>query len=151
MFAQIAIASQASDWILALVLGIPLFCIGAVPIIGLAVILRRYFKTLSSAWRLAISHASIVLLCVALYPTDIFCPPGMYDDIYFSLMFVPGLHIYFPAARLAGAFWPKLQTIMSFHAASILCIVFIPGIICLFVGSFQWYLIGRFYQRHHDA
>lgn len=121
-----------------------------VVVIWLASLVRRYvLRTVSLAGALAISHAAIVLGCMALYPTDIFCPPGPYDDVYYSYMFVPGLHIAWLGENVAFAFWPKLQTMMSFHAASLLCIVVIPGFVCLVLGTLQWYLIGLLWRWKH--
>ncbi len=127
-------------------LGVVLFLIGAIPVVGLGTILRRSVG-LSWAWSLAISHAAIVLACVALYPTGIFFPDIPFDDLYMSYFFVPGLHIYYPATALANGCWDWLRTFLTGPQTSVCCLVFLPGFIGLLAGTIQWFLLGWAYQQ----
>lgn len=80
---------------------------------------------------------------MALYPTEIFVPAIPYDDVYLIYLLFPGFHIYIIAGQLSNQLFPWLLTKMSSHAASVLCIVFIPGIIGIILGGLQWYFIGK--------
>ena len=95
----------------------------------------------------SLSHSILVLLCIAVYPTGIFFPDIPFDDVYISYLIVPGLHIYWLATLALPLVDPYLMTTFSFHTASLISIVFIPGLVCLFLGGIQWYFIGAFWQR----
>jgi hypothetical protein len=57
-------------------------------VVCLAALIRRYvFRAISLAGALAISNAAIVLVCMALYPTDIFCHPVL-TTMFTSLTFL---------------------------------------------------------------
>jgi hypothetical protein len=126
-----------------------IFVVAQAIIVWLAsLVRRRVFRDISLAGALAISHAAIVLGCAALYPTGFFTPLGA-DDIYGSYLFVPGAHILWLGQKVALALWPKLQTMMSYHSASLICIVAIPGVVCLVLGTLQWYLIGLLWRSKY--
>ncbi len=80
---------------------------------------------------------------MALYPTDIFISDAPFDDVYTIYVFVPGIHIYLVGGQLSLQLFPWLLTKMSHYAASVLCIVFIPGVIGIIIGGFQWFIIGK--------
>jgi hypothetical protein len=121
--------------------------IGATLVICFGLLLRRWvLHRVSLAAALAISHAVIVATFMALYRVPFFWP-GPDGDVYIPFMLVPGIHIYFPACWLGRhvdlAFRSGLLERMSFHSASVLVLLIIPGIVCFLVGTLQWYLLGR--------
>ena len=140
--------SPNSAWLVVLVIAPLLFFIGSVPIIISALVISNWFKRVPCRWALALAHAVIVVLCMAMYKTDIFCPPGPFDDVYASYLFVPGIHIYWLIqAFLSAPFWQRWLHGLPFHTASLLEIVFIPGVVGALVGSVQWYLLGSLLER----
>jgi hypothetical protein len=133
---------------LAITISLVLILVGALIVIGGAMFLRRYlFRGISLRLALVFSQSALIVLCIVLYPTDVFCPPGPFDDVYASYMVIPGIHIYLPAAHAAVWLQPHLMKAFSFHTASLLIIIFIPGFICLILGAVQWFLIGTLWQR----
>ncbi len=124
-----------------------LVLLGGLAVIGFAAFLRRYLPRLSLPVSFSLSHSVLVLLCIGLYPTDIFFPSIPFDDVYISYLIIPGLHIYWLATQVLPLVDPYLMTKFSFHTASLISIVFIPGLICLFLGGIQWYFIGGLWQR----
>ena len=128
-----------------------LFLIGAAPIVGFGLLLhrRKFVSRLSFPWVLAALHTAILSVCVALYPTGIFLPDSpFYDDVYIAYLFFPGIFVYCISGAAAVLLSPWLQTVMSYHAASLMCIVFIPGIVGLVLGAAQWYFIGCLMDRY---
>jgi hypothetical protein len=121
---------------------------GAIPVIYLGLMLRWYvIRRASLAAALAVSHAIITAIDIALYLTPIFWSNiHGFDDIYWIFMFIPGVHIYQLGRLIAYSIAPHLDATMSYHSASIMILVIIPGIICLLLGTLQWYLIGRVCQ-----
>jgi hypothetical protein len=105
--------------------------------------LINLFRRLSLPIKLVVVHTFIILVAMALYPTDIFIPDAPYDDIYTIYVFVPGIHIYMIGVKLSHQLFPWLLTKMSHYSASVLCIVFIPGVIGIIVGGLQWFVIGK--------
>ena len=101
------------------------------------------FRRLTLPVKLVVIHTLIILVAMALYPTDIFIPNAPYDDVYSIYVFVPGIHIYMIGVQLSHQLFPWLLTKMSHYAASVFCIVFIPGVVGILVGGLQWYLIGK--------
>lgn len=135
------------------ILGSTLFAlIGAVIVVGFGVILRRrLLRRASLPSALATSHATIVVISIALYPIRVLCASAPFDDVYLPFMLVPGIHIYWLGYWLGRcidlAFHSQLLAMLSFHSVSVLVLVVIPGIICLLVGTLQWYLLGHLWQR----
>lgn len=102
-----------------------------------------WFRRLSLPGRLAAIHASIIAAAMALFPAGLFIPAAPYDDVYLIYIFVPGIHIFWIGIYLSHSLFPWLRAIMSPSAASILCIIFIPGLVGIIVGGLQWYFIGK--------
>jgi hypothetical protein len=102
------------------------------------------FRRLSPPGKLVVVHTLIILAAMALYPTEIFIPAPPFDDIYSIYFLVPGLHIMLIGMQVSHLLFPWLLTLMSHYAASILCIVFIPGVVGIILGGVQWYFIGKF-------
>jgi hypothetical protein len=123
--------------------------IGAIPVIFFGQVLRRWvLRRVSLAASLAVSHAVIVAVSIAFYPIPIFWGKSPeFDDVYWIFLFVPGMHIYQLGRYIAYAIAHSLEAIMSFHLASLFVLVIIPGIVCLLIGTLQWYLLGRLWQR----
>ena len=101
------------------------------------------FGALSLPARLASIHTLIILAAMALYPTGIFISEPPYDNVYTIYVLVPGIHIFMLGLQLSHLLSPWLLMLMSRHAASILCVVFIPGAVGIIVGGLQWYFIGK--------
>ena len=101
------------------------------------------FRRLSLPVKLVVIHTLIISVAMALYPTDIFIPDAPYDDVYIIYMLVPGFHIYMIVVQLSHQLFPWLLTKMSHYTASVLCIVFIPGVVGIIIGGLQWYIIGK--------
>ncbi|HEX8248059.1 MAG TPA: hypothetical protein VF599_07800 [Pyrinomonadaceae bacterium] len=101
------------------------------------------FRALSLPARLAVIHGLIISAAMALYPTGVFIPGMPYDDVYIIYVLVPGIHILMIAMLLSHQLFPWLLMIMSPRAASVLCVVFIPGLVGIIVGGLQWYFIGK--------
>jgi len=118
-------------------------------VIGCGFLLRRILsRRLSLATALAISCAAIVTVSTALYPTPIFWANAHgFDDVYWIFILVPGVHIYQLGRLIGFAVAPSLEPVTSFHTASIFALVIIPGVIGVLLGSLQWYLIGRLWQK----
>jgi hypothetical protein len=141
--------------LLGIIIGTILFLLVIAPaqlgLILFAALIRRYvLRGASLPGALAMAHAVIVLCCLALHPTGIFSPSvPIDDDVYIPYLFVPGMHIAWIGGNVANVFGPKLQTMMSYHAAWMVCIVFIPGIVCLLLGTLQWYGIGMLWRWRH--
>ena len=137
------------DFIEVMGMTILLFLIGATPIIIGGILVRRSRPSLRVPfpWLLVIIHTVILGVCIALYPTGAFFADIPYDDGYIAYLFVPGPYVYWLGVQAAHLLWPWLQTEMSFHAASIVCIVYIPGLVGLLVGTVQWYVIGYLMQK----
>jgi hypothetical protein len=123
--------------------------VGGLPIIVMARFLRRrrFAKHLSFPVALVMVHSAVILFCIALYPTDIFVPDIPFDDVYIPFLFFPGILVYWIGQQAADLVWPWLQGEMSFHSASIMCIIFIPGLVGLVFGGVQWYFIGLLIKR----
>lgn len=126
--------------------------IGAIPVIGLGLALRRWIlRRASLPVALAVSHALIVIVSIALYRVDIFWAGPPVDDVYVPFAFVPGFPVHLLGYMLGGwvdhAFRSDLLTMMSFNTFSILTLVIIPGVVCLLLGTLQWYLLGRLWLR----
>lgn len=127
--------------------------IGALPIIYLAVLLRRRILPKSSLpVALAASHAIIVIVSIALYWVPIFWERPPFDDMYVPFILVPGAHIYFfghwLGFHLTDASRPQLLSMMSSYDLSVLALVIIPGAVCLLLGTLQWYLLGHFWNAY---
>src|ERR1039457_636181 len=107
--------------------------IGAIPVIGCGVLLREVFShRLSLASALAISCAVIVTISTALYPIPIFwANVHGFDDVYWIFIWVPGVHIYQLGRLIGFAVAPSLETVTSFHTASVFALVIIPGVVCV--------------------
>jgi hypothetical protein len=101
------------------------------------------FRRLSLPGRLAAIHTSIILAAMALYPTDLFIPDAPYDNVYIIYLLVPGIHIFMLGMQLSIMLFPWLSALMPHHAASVLCVVFIPGAVGIIFGGLQWYFIGE--------
>ncbi len=101
------------------------------------------FRRLTLPVKLVVVHTFIILVSMALYPTGIFIPSIPYDNVYMIYYLVPGIHIYMIGVQISHQLFPWLLTKMSQHSASVLCIVFIPGVVGIFVGGLQWYFIGK--------
>jgi hypothetical protein len=102
------------------------------------------FRRLSLPGRLAAIHTLIILAAMALYPAGLFIPDPPYDDVYLIYVVVPGIHILWIGMYLSHSLFPLLSTLpVSRRAASILCVVFIPGLVGIVVGGLQWYFIGK--------
>jgi hypothetical protein len=118
--------------------------LGAAVICGLAYFLRRRFSDLTLPLALVISHSALLLLCVALYPTGIFTADIPFDDLYFAYFLFPGTHIDFAVGKfIIEPLTPVAFRLMSPRLASLVGIVFLPGLLGLFLGGLQWYFIGR--------
>jgi hypothetical protein len=96
--------------------------IGAIPVIGCGFLLRKVFsRRLTLAAALAISCAVIVTISTALYPTPIFwANVPEFDDVYSIFILVPGVLIYQLGRLIGFAVAPSLETVTSFHTASVL-------------------------------
>ena len=101
------------------------------------------FRRLSLPGKLVVVHTSIITAAVALYPTELFIPGAPFDDVYIIYLLVPGIHIYMIAMQLSVVLFPWLLLLTTRHAASVLCIVFIPGAVGIIAGGLQWYFIGK--------
>jgi hypothetical protein len=91
-------------------------------VIGCGFLLRKVFsRRLTLAAALAISCAVIVTISTALYPTPIFwANVPEFDDVYSIFILVPGVHIYQLGRLIGFAVAPSLETVTSFHTASVL-------------------------------
>jgi hypothetical protein len=68
--------------------------------------------------------------------------------VYVPYLLVPGIHIYQPANALFGrAVFPWLLGRMESFPASVISVVVGPGLVGLFVGGVQWYLLGAAWER----
>ncbi len=105
--------------------------------------LVNWFWRLSLPIKLVVIHTTIIFVAIALYPTGIFIPKTPYDDVYIIYLLVPGIHIFMIGVTLSQQLWPWLLTKMSHYTASVICIVFIPGIVGIIVGGLQWFVIGK--------
>lgn len=101
------------------------------------------FRRLSLPAKLVAIHTLIILAAMALYPTHLFVPGAPYDDVYLIYVLVPGIHILMIGMHLSWLLFPWLLQLMPPHAASILCVVFIPGSVGIGAGALQWYFIGK--------
>ncbi|HEX8369244.1 MAG TPA: hypothetical protein VF604_11940 [Pyrinomonadaceae bacterium] len=101
------------------------------------------FGGLSLPAKLAAIHTLIISASMALYPTGIFIPGMPYDDVYIIYLLAPGIHIFMIAMLLSHQLFPWLLMIMSPRAASVLGVVFIPGLVGIIIGGWQWYFIGK--------
>lgn len=103
-----------------------------------------WFSRLSLPGRLAAIHTLIVTAAMALYPTGLFIADAPYDDVYLIYVLVPGIHILVIGMQVSQQLFPLLSALLlSRRAASILCIVFIPGLVGIIIGGLQWYFIGK--------
>jgi len=135
--------------ILGIGISVLLFSIGATAVIAGALLLLRFepLRRVSFPWLLVIVHSAILMVCMALYPTEVFSPDIPFDDVYTAYYFVPGPCIYLLGFRVAHLLWPWIQTVLSYHTGSIVCMVLIPGVVGLLGGAAQWYVIGWLLQR----
>jgi len=132
--------------ILGLGLSLLAFAFYAAALIGAGLLLQKqgWLKGWSLPWILVAMHGVILVALMALYPFLISERPA--DYLYGPYMFVLGLHLLVPGDMLAQALFPRLLKSVSYHRASILCIVFVPGIVGLVSGALQWYWVGRWIQ-----
>ncbi|MEI8289603.1 MAG: hypothetical protein WCH99_09020 [Verrucomicrobiota bacterium] len=115
--------------------------IGGVFVVGFGLMLRRWIlRRASLPVLLAVSHAVIVVTSITLYPTYIFCVAPPFDDMYWAFMLVPGIHIYWLGYWLGGC-------VDHYLHSSLIVLLIIPGIVCLILGTLQWYLLGHLWQR----
>lgn len=105
--------------------------------------LKVYLRQIFLPTKLAGIHTLIILISMALFPTYVFTPDPPFDDVYIIYVLVPGLHIYMIGVQLSHQLFPWLLTKMSHYAASLICIVFIPGVVGIIIGGLQWYIIGK--------
>lgn len=101
------------------------------------------FRRSSLPVKLVVIHTLIIVAAMALYPTGIFISQPPFDDVYIIYVIAPGIHIYMLGLALSAYLFPLFSTVMSRYAASVLCIVFIPGLTGIIVGGLQWYFIGK--------
>jgi hypothetical protein len=130
------------------------FGAAGVVLLALGLHLIPRYRNRSSGALLAASHTLIVLLFLLLAPLCIAAEWGSpYGDIYGPYLLVPGIHIYHPAGLLFGeVVFPWLLGYMKSFPASVICVVVGPGLIALFVGGLQWYILGAIWDRwHHSA
>ncbi|HEX9959643.1 MAG TPA: hypothetical protein VGB00_01760 [Pyrinomonadaceae bacterium] len=101
------------------------------------------FGRLSLPAKLVVIHTLIISAAMASSPAAIFIPAAPYDDVYIIYMLVPGIHIFMIGIQISLQLFPWLSAIMSPRAASVLCVVFIPGLVGIILGGLQWYFIGK--------
>jgi hypothetical protein len=121
--------------------------VGGALVWGLACMFRWRFPRMALPIAFASSHTALLLLAVALFPTDIFIPNIPFDDLYTAYFFIPGTHIWLIGQSISNASLSFLFARMSSHWASITGIVFIPGFVGMVLGGLQWYAMGNVVQR----
>ena len=93
-------------------------------------------------------HLLVILLWLVLYPSGMFDAETPYDDVYFPYILYPGTFSYLYIGRAVNyVFWPGLTQWFSYHMASVLCIIILPGLLCGFLGIPIWYGIGCLVQQ----
>lgn len=127
-------------------LTVPPFVGGAL-VWGLARVFRWRFPRMALPSAFASSHTALLLLAVALFPTDIFIPNIPFDDLYTAYFFIPGTHIFLIGLWISNASNSFPFAHMSFQWASMTGIVFIPGFVGMVLGGLQWYAIGNVVQH----
>jgi hypothetical protein len=114
---------------------------------GLAYMFRWRFPRMALPIAFASSHTALLLLAVALFPTEIFIPNIPFDDLYTAYFCIPGTHILLIGLSISKASSSFLFAHLPSHWASITGIVFVPGIVGMVLGGLQWYAMGNVVQH----
>lgn len=127
---------------------LPMAVVGAVMVISLAQLLRRSPRLARrpTGLLLAVSHTLIMcgwLVYSPFYIAAELAVESPYGDMFVPYLMVPGVHIYYPASEwLARVIFPWLLRYLESFPASVICVIIVPGLVGLVVGSLQWYGIG---------
>ena len=119
----------------------------AAGVVAAAIGLRRLNRRLSMSTILIAVHGVTVLATVV--PSFFGMGGGEFpfDDIYIPYFVYPGPMLAYVNSQISHLFWPWLQTAAGYHEGSYLCIVAIPALLNILLGSLFWMLAGRLFER----
>ncbi len=95
-----------------------------------------------SQWRfyglVAFVNCSIITIFMMAYFVGIYAPSPPYDDVYFPYFLVSGPIVWLAGMRIGDLLYQPLLRVFSNRISSDICIVIIPGIVNMILGSLQW-------------
>ncbi|HVM62489.1 MAG TPA: hypothetical protein VMV72_16640 [Verrucomicrobiae bacterium] len=125
----------------------PLIIAGAIALVGL--ITKALCPRARFCWTLTGLHS--VATGFALLPSAFGkgFPDIPFDDVYLPFLLYPG----WPFSALCARFVsdPLKDRLFEFYScqrASLIALVWIPGILALLAGSIVWFVLGRILDRH---
>jgi hypothetical protein len=109
---------------------------------SLEAILRRYFTL---PWIVVAIHTTaLIAAALSYFLRWIDCPPP-FDDIYPPYFFISGPASFFVAVFVSEKCSRPLLSVLTYHHASVIAILIVPGLINAVLGGVQWYWITRLF------